>query len=216
MLVKLRADLADSDLGRGKKTAVFNSDAAFLAECHRLEAELLPTLSRELGVTISREVASFVAMDVATQIVIRVAEALAVELGVSAGILGTGAASSVATLGVGLVVGIVIDAMLGDLMRAFGHDPEGEISAQVVSQLRRLESLLIDGDPAARDAHQRLLRMAADDWYSPARTSAGEAARRIEKAGRLGLAWELAEQHRLRSLLRTRALRRLVSEGGMP
>jgi hypothetical protein len=216
MLVKLRADLADSDLGRGTKLAHLDSDAAFLAEYHRLEADVLPTLSRELGVTAGREVVSFVAMDVATQVVLRVAEAVAVELGVSAGILGTGAASTVATLGVGLVVGIVIDALLGELLRAFGHDPEQEVSRQVVGQVERLADLLIDGDPAARGAHDRLLQTASDDWYAPVREAARQAAGRIEKSGRLGLRWELAEQHRLRARLRTQALRKLVSEGGMP
>jgi hypothetical protein len=215
MLVKLRADLADLEMGRGVKLAMLGSDAAFLAECHRLEAELRPTLSRELGVTVGREVASFVAMDVTTQIVIRVAEAVAVELGASAGVLSAGAASTVATLGVGLVVGVVIDALLGELMRAFGHDPEREISDQVAGQVRRLSDLLIDGDPAVRGSHARLLEMGNDDWYPPARAAGLQAALSIEKSGRLGLRGELTGQHRLRSKLRSEALRKLVSEGGL-
>ena len=215
MLVQLRADLADGDLGRGKKPASLDSDAAFRAECRRLEADLQPTLCRELGVTAGREVASFVAMDVATQMVLRVSEAVAAELGISAGVLGTGAASTVETLGVGLVVGIVVDALLGRVMRAFGHDPEQEIRHQVVEQVEQLADLIIDGDPAAREAHDRLLQMASGDWYPPARDAARQAAERIEKGGRLGLRWELAEQDRLRARLRTEALRKLVSEGGM-
>jgi hypothetical protein len=216
MLVQIRADLADGDLGRGRRPASLDSDVAFRDECHRLEAILLPTLSRELGVTAGREVVSFVAMDVATQVVLRVAEAVAAELGVSAGILGTGAASTVETLGVGLVVGVVIDAMLGRIMRAFGHDPEEEIRRRAVDLVERLADLIIDGDPAGRQAHDRLLQMAADDWYPPARDAARLAAKSIEKGGRLGLGWELAEQDRLRSRLRTEALRKLFSEGGTP
>jgi hypothetical protein len=216
MLVQIRADLADGDLGRGKRPASLDSDAAFRAECRRLEADLLPTLSRELGVTAGREVVSFVAMDVATQVVLRVAEAVAGELGISAGVLGTGAASTVETLGVGLVVGFVIDALIGKVMRAFGHDPEEEIRRQAVGLVERLADLIIDGDPAARQAHDRLLHMAADDWYPPARDAARLAAQSIEKGGRLGLGWELGEQDRLRSRLRTEALRKLFSEGGAP
>lgn len=128
----------------------------------------------------------------------------------------TGAASTVATLGVGLVVGLVIDALLGELMRAFGHDPEREISVQVAGQVRRLADLLIDGDPVARGAHERVLRMAKDDWYPPAREAGRQAAARIEQGGRLGLGWELAEQQRVRARLRSEALRKLIAEGGMP
>ena len=59
------------------------------------------------------------------------------------------------------------------------------------------------------------MQMASGDWYPPARDAARQAAERIEKGGRLGLRWELAEQDRLRARLRTAALRKLVSEGGM-
>jgi hypothetical protein len=215
MLVQLRADLADLELGRGVSAAVLSSDATFLEECHRLEAELEPALSRELGVAIGREVASFVAMDVTTQVVIRVAEAVAVELGVSAGVLSAGAASTVATLGVGLVVGVVIDALLGELLRVFGHDPEREIGERAAGQVRRLSDLLIDGEAAARGSHERLLAMGNDDWYPPARAAGIQAALSIENSGRLGLRGELTGLHRLRSKLRTEALRKLVSEGGL-
>jgi hypothetical protein len=216
MLVLIRADLADGDLGRGRKPASLDSDIAFRDECRRLEAALLPTLSRELGVTAGREAASFVAMDVATQVILRVTEAVAAELGISAGILGTGAASSVETLGVGLVVGVVVDALLGRLMRAFGHDPEKEVTRQAVSLVERLADLMIDGDPGVRQTHDSLVKTANESWYPPTRDAARHEAERIEKTGQLGLRWELAEQDRLRAHVRTAAIRKLLAEGRKP
>ncbi len=216
MLVRVRADLNDADLGRDKRPASLDSDAAFQAECRRLEADLVPVLSRELGVTAGREVVSFVAMDVATQVVLRVTEAVAAELGISTGILGTGAASTIETLGVGLVVGIVIDALVGELMRAFGHDPEGEIKGQTVNLVEHLADLMIDGDPTARQEHDTQMQIARDAWFASQRYAAFEEAGRIGKAGRLGLRWELAEQDRLRAILRTKARQKLLSEGSTP
>ena len=107
-------------------------------------------------------------------------EAVAAELGISAGIFGTGAASRVETLGVGLVV-VVVDALLGWLMRAFGHDPEKEVTRQAVNLVERLAELMIDGDPVVRQTHDSLVKTASESWFPQREMPPGMRPRTLRK-----------------------------------
>jgi len=159
VLVQLRADLADEALGRGVKPPCLVSDEAFGREYRRLAAELTPRLDRDLKVTAGREVASFVAMDVATQVVIRIARVAAAELGVEAAILGAGAASTLTTLGVGLVVGIIVDQVIAWVMKQAGYDPAGEIASKVRESLNTLKALLLEGAQGKSGLRRELQRI---------------------------------------------------------
>jgi len=125
--------------------AFFQNDEAFRAEYRRLEADLKGLLTRDAQVTAGREVAALVAMDVATTIVLRIVQVVAAERGVEAGILGAGAASSVATLGVGPIVGLIVDQAFTWVMKKAGYDPAQEIAGKVRASLSRIENLLLDG-----------------------------------------------------------------------
>jgi hypothetical protein len=146
MLVRLRIDLSDGELGRSGKLPALDSDSAFRGEYRRLAESLTRTLHADAGVEAGRFVAGWVAMDAATPVVISVVELVAAELGVEGGILGAGAASGVATLGIGLIVGYVADQIIAWLLKEVaGYDPEEKIAGKVRDSLGRVESLLIDG-----------------------------------------------------------------------
>jgi hypothetical protein len=86
-------------------------------------------------------------------------EAVAAELGLEAGIFGTGAASGVATLGIGLIVGIVADQIIGFVLKTAGYDPEREITVKVWTSLNRVEFLLLEGTAARPGLRQELERI---------------------------------------------------------
>lgn len=60
-----------------------------------------------------------------------IAAAVAVQLATSAGILGTGAVCSWETFGIGLVVGVIVDCVVGWIM-----DPSGKLQAKLDEQVR--------------------------------------------------------------------------------
>src|SRR5262249_54300099 len=142
--------------------------------------------------------------------------AVAVRLGVSGGILGTGAASGVATLGVGLVVGFLVDGAVDWTMRQAGYDPAGDIAHEVANTLGRMETLLVEGEPDAHRAFKKLRHLQDHDRFSFVRSECRQSADRIEASGILGLRHELNRLNKLRSRLREEALRKLVLEGGTP
>ena len=86
-------------------------------------------------------------------------------LGLSGGILGSGAAIGVETLGVGIVVGFVLDALLDRVLAACGHDPAGEIAQKVDEALDMFQGLLLDGDPQAVRTYETLRRLQNDDLF---------------------------------------------------
>ncbi len=89
-----------------------------------------------------------VAATIGTQVLVR--------LGVSAGILGTGAASSLWTLGGGLLVGLVVDAVW-----QWVDDPAGDIERETVVAL---ESLANDGSAALRSELGSIVTTRAGLW----------------------------------------------------
>ena len=159
LLVQLRADLADSELGRGGKLPSLSSDEAFRSEYQRMAGGVTGTLQRDAGMEVGRQVAGFVVMDAATPVVINIVEFVAAELGIEAGILGTGAASGVATLGIGLIVGIIADQMIAWVLKEAGYDPVEEISAKVRASLDNVESLMIEGKASEGGLRRELQRI---------------------------------------------------------
>lgn len=144
MLVKLRADLADLDHSGQAMPSYLRSEEEFRSEYQRLAAQTLATMKLDGAVTVGREIGLWVASDVATQMVMQVARGAAAEMGVGAGILGAGAASAVETLGVGMVVGFILDAFLDSVFKSLGYDPAAKIAGQVQFSLDRLETALTE------------------------------------------------------------------------
>jgi uncharacterized membrane-anchored protein YhcB (DUF1043 family) len=79
-------------------------------------------------------------------------------MGVSAGIIGAGAASGWATFGVGVVAGVVIDQIVSHVW-AFVNDPEKELTYQVQRQIDSLQSLLCNGDDQVTGLSQHFHRI---------------------------------------------------------
>lgn len=145
VLVKIRADTADFS-----ETYV----VARLDET-KWEASYDEALSQAVAAT-----GGGIRSDVATQLVGLIAgevlTQVATRLGVSAGILGTGAASSWATFGVGLVVGLIVDQIVSWVWDWYA-DPVGSLSAQLDSKLDELRRLVIDGSDDVSGLRSRLM-----------------------------------------------------------
>ncbi|MFO0946448.1 MAG: hypothetical protein U1D30_10940 [Planctomycetota bacterium] len=74
----------------------------------------------------------------------------ATRLATSAGIIGVGAGSGTVTLGVGIVVGVIVDYCVSwayDKM----YDPAGEISTKLNETLHELEQLILLGTALSQD-----------------------------------------------------------------
>jgi hypothetical protein len=214
LLVQIRADLSDSDLARFETGAMLRTDEAFRQEyAHSLE-QVAAVVRRDVMIQVGRETVLWVGTDIATNITISLATALAERLGVSAGILGSGAASGAVTLGVGIAAGLVLDALLDWVLKAWGHDPAGDIAAKVDEALDMFQGLLLDGDPQAVRTYETLRRLQNHDPFPFVRAECRLAADRMETGGYLGLCRELKRLQEARSRLREEALRKLILEGG--
>ncbi len=154
MLVDLRVDLADGP--KQDLPAHLRSDEAFKTEYERFRVQAVKKLNANMSVTIARETGLFVASDLAAQVGLRVVRFVAAELGVEAGILGAGAASSVATLGIGLIAAVILDAVLDAVFRAAGYDPAGEIAGKVKASISNVQKVMIDGKGGLRHEMQKL------------------------------------------------------------
>ncbi len=212
LLVDVRADLSDGELAAAGLPKFLLNDAAFRAEFDRAVAGAAAEAAGDFQVAVSREVVSFVAGEVAAQVAVRVATAVAARLGVSAGVLGTGAAAGWATFGVGLVAAVVVDAAISQAAKMAGYDPTARVSEKVQGVLAQVRSLLVDGNPEARQALEQLRNMQANDADAGVRAECRKAADAIEAGGNLGLRSELLKLHEVRARLRREALRRLVLE----
>ena len=134
MLVDLRVDVEDLkstyELGQMNTAEVQSQfDAA-------VENAMLIS-GNDLQTNISSQLVSIVVGEVLTQVAIR--------LGVSAGILGTGAASGWFTLGVGVIVGLVIDQIVSAIWTHIS-DPQKNLEEELNIQLKVMKRLICFGD----------------------------------------------------------------------
>jgi hypothetical protein len=213
LLVQIRADLSESDLRAYDVIPALQSTQQFASQFQQLQGELTLMVGRDLNLTLSKEVAVLVGGEVAAQVALRVGLAVAERFGVSAGILGAGAASGWATFGLGLVVAIGLDFTVDGLLHLAGHDPEGQVAAKVEETLWRLQRLIVAGDPEAVLSYQKLRNMEAAHASGQVRLAAREAADAIERSGNLGLRHELQRLHELRARVRRAALEQLILQG---
>jgi hypothetical protein len=213
LLVQIRADLSDSELARVETGAIMRTDEAFKREFAKSLDQVAAVVGHDVVVQVGRDTVNWVGADIATNITISLGTALAERLGISGGILGSGAASGVATLGIGLAASVVIDAVLDQVLKACGHDPAGDIAAKVDEALDLLQAMLLDGDPQALKTYETLRRLQEHDLFPFVRTECRQAADRMETGGYLGLDREFKRLKEARCGLRTEALRKLILEG---
>jgi hypothetical protein len=212
LLVRLRADLADDELPRLAIPAL-GSDQALRSHYHELSRQVAQDLRTDLAVVASRELFLWEATNVATDLTIQVGAAIAARLGISSTILAGGAASTWQTLGVGLVVGIVLDAVVNRIIKAAGYDAEEQVAERVAQTLSDLGRTITDGDPQARATLEKLKAMQGDDPDAEVRAACAEAIKSIEVGTQLyGLRRELTKISAARASLRKETLRRLIHE----
>ena len=142
LLVQIRADLSESDLGPELLAPFVMDDIVFRKQFDLLVEQVAPDVSRDIGIDITKQVLDW---EVATPLLAKIGAELAARLGLSGTILGTGAASGVATFGIGIVVGIVMDRFLDWVFRMAGHDPEAKIAAKASKSLDQFEGIIIRG-----------------------------------------------------------------------
>ncbi len=210
LLVRLRADLADDELPRTAIPAL-RSDEALRSHYHELSERVAQDLRTDLAVVAGRELFLWQASNVATDLTLMAGTAVAARLGLSSTILATGAASTWQTLGVGLVVAIVLDAVINQIIKAAGYDAEEKVAERVAQTLAGLGRTITDGDPEARATLEKLKAMQRVDPDAEVRAACAEAIRSIEAGTQLyGLRRELTTISAARTSLRKETLRRLI------
>jgi len=210
LLVKIQADLSGSDLAKPQYLPALADPERLRNVYDDMLIQVLPIVSRDMGITVSREMASFVDGEIASVIVIEIGASLASSFGISGGILGVGAGTGIATFGVGLVAAIIVDMGLDWVMSQRGYDPESQIAKQVIATLDTCESYILSGKPGAYQRYENAKWNARWDFRSERRELAKEKARAIEKSGDLGLRHHLRRLHEVRARLREEALKTLI------
>lgn len=156
LLVQLRADLAENEPSVLVLPEPLRSDETFRKECQRLTEEAARRVRVDSAVTLGKEVGVFVTADVAGQVVLRVLRLVGAELGLKAGLLGVGAASSLTNLGASLVGAILLDYLIDAVLELAGYTPVEQIRQKVEAGLTSLEHALIDGEKGMRAELDRL------------------------------------------------------------
>lgn len=149
MLVRLQADLDQLPAGSLPSLVDVNQLRAVLGDALQQAAQSART---ELGAAVGRELVSYVAGEVLT--------IAATQLATSAGVLTVGAGSSWATMGVGVVVGIIIDALVSKLYE-WRFNPAGKLARVLNNELDQLESLILHGTSQSPGLRDRLSQYTA-------------------------------------------------------
>lgn len=147
MLVRIRADVAD--LPAGSLPQFASPEALEQAFALALEAAAKQT-EVDLRADLIRELVSIVTGEVLTMVAVR--------LGVSAGILATGASSSWSTFGVGLVVGVAADWVIQKVWN-WWDDPAADLAGMMDARLDAIHQLLVDGDGSASGLRGKMLEL---------------------------------------------------------
>ncbi|HTU92893.1 MAG TPA: hypothetical protein VMF69_22625, partial [Gemmataceae bacterium] len=212
LLVRLRADLADDELPR-RAIPALGSDDAFRRHYHQLSQRVSQDLRSDLAAVAARELFIWHAGNIATDLTLMAGAAIAGRLGLSTAILAAGAESTWQTLGVGLIVCFVLDAVVNRIIKAAGYDVEEQIAARIEETLSDLGRTITDGDPEARDQLEQLKVMQRADPNEKVRTACAEAIASVEAGTQLyGLRRELSKISAARASVRNETLRRLIQE----
>lgn len=216
LLVQCQTDIRSLDPAAHELLPFAVDEAAFAGEYQKLLDQVVAEVSRDVRLGTAREVVSLVSGEIAAVVAVRVGAAVATKLGVDAGILGAGAASSWATFGLGIAAAVVVDVALDWVMKVAGHDPVTAIAEKLEGTLDHIQTLLVDGDPEAHEDYRKLKQLAAEDPDEEVRKKCQRAVRVIERSGSLGLRFELARLHEQRASLREQTLRQLVLGNATP
>jgi hypothetical protein len=154
LLTKVRADIQDFPQCAAILPAT-NTDELFRAQFAATVTQLSQNTQTDLQVGVGQLVGS----EIAAVIAIQVGKAIATRLGVSAGILGTGTALGLETLGISIIAGIVVDQAVSWVVDWF-YDPTAEIEGKLRPQLEGLSTLIVNGDAMTRGLVQEFTTLA--------------------------------------------------------
>ena len=142
MLVDLRVDV--EDLLYAYSLGMMNVDEV-QSQFDEAIVNAMQISGYDLRSNVSSQLVSIIVGEVLTQVAVR--------LGVSAGILGTGAASGWATLGIGVVVGILIDQMVSAIWSRIS-DPTKNLEEELNFQLKVMQRVICYGDEKTKGLEQ--------------------------------------------------------------
>lgn len=126
MLVDLRADIPDIP----KEYFIQHlNEKLFQDKVDKIVVLASVASTADIGPTIAINLASFIAGEALAMV--------AIQLGVSSGILTAGAASSWLTFGIGAVVGLIVDQMVGWIWNWWA-DPKGDLKQKLESKLEEI------------------------------------------------------------------------------
>lgn len=209
LFVAIRADL---DTRTTEALPALANDDILRKHFDNIVAKLAIDIRHENQLELGRLAGSFVIGEAIAAAIKGTMLAVATRLGISGAIIGTGAATSWATLGAGFVISIAVESLLNWIIGWF-HDPVEDISVRVASTLDDVKTSISSGDPEARRIHARIAKMAEADPDSTVRQRAGEVLASIENGGALGLEHTLARVAKVRAQARRDTLHQLVYEG---
>ena len=209
-LFQIRVDIAEDELFKGTLPPL-QTDQAFQEEYQRLSEQMLPTVLTDLHVGVASQATNFAASEVAAR---QFGPGLAQRLGISGSGFWSSVGRSATVIGVGVVAWWALEKIFDWLMDLFGYGPAAELAGKVQQSLNRLESQLINGDPAAVADYEQLRQQERDSPTADAQEEFRQGAERIEQSGTLGLRREFRKLLELQSRLRREALFKLVTAQG--
>lgn len=148
MLVRIQADVADFPVEY--PVGAFDND--------RLKETYDSAIRQAINAT-QDDAAAGASLEVVSLIVGEVLTQVAVEFGVSAGILGAGAVLSWETFGIGIVVGVIVDAIVSWVWNWYA-DPKGELAVKINRKLDDMHNLIVDGSKNVTGLRARLRELA--------------------------------------------------------
>ena len=132
MLTRMKEDLPD--LPETSPLKALGTSHVFY-EYQKIVKTLNADSQTKIGGELATDIGSILAGEILT--------AIAIRLGISSGILGAGAGSSVYTLGIGIIVGIIVDYIVAKVWDWYA-DPKGELAKKIDEQLDTICAIMID------------------------------------------------------------------------
>jgi hypothetical protein len=148
MLVDIRLDVADLPAGATLgEMPIPDLQRRYQSVCGRIAG----ITGADAAVDVGRLAADMIVTSVVTM--------MAARLGTSAAVLGAGAASGWWTFGIGLVVGVIVDQIIGAVW-SWTYDPHGKLVAMMETKLDEVRNLVLDGADGQPGLREELRRYA--------------------------------------------------------
>ncbi|HMP58409.1 MAG TPA: hypothetical protein PKD86_03555 [Gemmatales bacterium] len=212
LLVEIRQDLSEGEWAFPSGLQPLMDQRHLQHAFDRRLGDVQGLVGQDVSLRLGKEFLSLAAGDLAGHLLVKVGLALAGRTATSASLLGAGAATGWATLGVGLAAAVVIDLALDAALSAAGYDPEAVVAEKIGAELANMERMLLDGVPEAVSAFAKMVHLAQHDPDPEVRAACQRSVEKIACGGCLGLRFELRGIHEQRLRMRREALRRILLE----